>query len=679
LKRLLRVCILFILAQTVQAEFSQGVSYSPSVDPDRYEERRRYLDALHLIHTNQFSKLKKVKPALRTYALYPYLEYTEMAYRISRYKPADIQAFTDQYADTPLIEPLVQHWLDRQAKKGSWQTFRDGYESAVLGKPGSLQLPTTVTPTKILNCHYGYSLYKTGQTSAAMQEAEKLWLVGFSQPDECDPIFQVWRGNGGITPEIAWERFSLSLKNGEKKLSNYLLRFIHKDDKSFASNYRLVHLKPRTLQRYSAFRRDHVRNREIILHGVKRLARSDPEAAVETLNRYATMHNFDPEALEETYASIGRYLAGRSDDVEATANLPVNMHNHPGLVEARLRQSLRVGDWRNVIVLTGLLPEAERDSARWQYWRARVLEQSAEAADRNDAIEIFRRLAAERSFYGFLSADIVGSSYSFEDEPVDVSLEEILALEQMPGIQRALELFSLGERSKARREWYFSTREFSQVERAIAARVALRWGWYKVAIQTMIDAGSWNQLDFRFPMAYQDNFIAHARRANIPVPWSLAIARQESAFMPDAKSSAGAMGVMQLMPGTAKLVANRIGARYQDKSSLTEPDFNIKLGTHYLGQMLRRFDNNRILASAAYNAGPGRVERWNDPALPFDVWIEVIPFTETRNYVQNVLMFSNIYSRRMQESPPLIYEHERSYFSDQQITVRGPAGPAKNS
>jgi len=149
--------------------------------------------------------------------------------------------------------------------------------------------------------------------------------------------------------------------------------------------------------------------------------------------------------------------------------------------------------------------------------------------------------------------------------------------------------------------------------------------------------------------------------------------------MPDAKSSAGAMGVMQLMPGTAKLVANRIGARYQDKSSLTEPDFNIKLGTHYLGQMLRRFDNNRILASAAYNAGPGRVERWNDPALPFDVWIEVIPFTETRNYVQNVLMFSNIYSRRMQESPPLIYEHERSYFSDQQITVRGPAGPAKNS
>ena len=679
MKRLLRFLVLLMLGQTAHAEFSHGASYSASVDPDRYEDRRRYLDALHLIQTSQFSELKKVKPTLRTYALYPYLEYTEMAYRISRYGPDDIQAFADQYTDTPLVEPLVQHWLARQAKKGSWRTFSEGYESAILGKPGTLQLSQTIATTRILSCHYGYSLYKTGRTGAAMQEAEKLWLVGYSQPDECDPIFQVWRGNDGITPDIAWQRFSLSLKNGEKKLSQYLLRFIHKDDKPFASNYRLVHLKPKTLQRYSAFRRDHARNREIILHGVRRLARSDPEAAVLTLNRYSTMHNFDPEALEDAYASLGRYLAGRIDDVEATADLPVNMHNHPKLVEALLRQSLRVGDWRNVFVLTGLLPEEVRESARWQYWRARALEKSTDAADREDATEIFSGLAAERSFYGFLSADILGSHYSFEDEPVDVSLDEMLALEYMPGIQRALELFSLGERSKARREWYFSTAEFSPSERAIAASVALRWGWHKIAIQTMIDAGTWNHLDFRFPIAYQDNFVAHARHANIPVPWSLAIARQESAFMPDAKSSAGAMGLMQLMPGTAKLVASRIGARYSDKSSLTEPDFNIRLGTHYLGQMLRRFDNNRILASAAYNAGPGRVERWNDPALPFDVWIEVIPYAETRNYVQNVLMFANIYSRRMQESPPLIYEHERAYFSDRQITVSEPDTQAKNS
>ena len=138
--------------------------------------------------------------------------------------------------------------------------------------------------------------------------------------------------------------------------------------------------------------------------------------------------------------------------------------------------------------------------------------------------------------------------------------------------------------------------------------------------------------------------------------------------MPDARSSAGALGVMQLMPATARLVANRIGARYKTNSELTQTDLNIRLGTHYLGQMLRRYQNNRILASAAYNAGPGRVDRWLDPSLPFDVWIETIPFKETRGYVQNVLIFSSIYARQLDEVQPLIYEHERTYFSDQQVT-----------
>ena len=123
------------------------------------------------------------------------------------------------------------------------------------------------------------------------------------------------------------------------------------------------------------------------------------------------------------------------------------------------------------------------------------------------------------------------------------------------------------------------------------------------------------------------------------------------------------------MPTTAQIVAKKLGVTYKNNSSLTEPDLNIKLGTNYLSERLRRFDNNRILASAAYNAGPGNVGKWLDPSMPFDVWIEIIPFSETRGYVQNVLMFSSIYSRRMNEKQPLIYPHERNYFSPQQVTA----------
>ena len=650
--------ILLLLASATTA--TSPVSYSPSVDADRFNQRQLYLDAMHLIRTSQFSRLQKLKPRLSDYTLYPYVEYFEMIYRISRQSAADIQAFAEQYSDTPLVDPLVHHWLKNLAKRGQWQTFLTHYENFVV--------EGQVAGDKDVSCHYGFALYKNGLTDQAFRQAEELWLVGYSQPDTCDPIFQVWRAADGITRDLAWNRLALSLKENEKKLSSYLLRFIHKSDKSAAANFRLVHLKPRTIKNYRSFREDSPRNREIILHGAARLARTDPKDAVQALQHYESNFRFDPERLEQTYARIGRYRAGSSSDADLVDELPVNLNRHPMLVEASIRQSLKQGDFSNVLVLIGLLPGELQASPRYQYWKGRVLNRSLDPADREIASTIFRELATTRSFYGFLAADLIGENYNFEEESVPISRDQILSLEESPGIQRALELFALDERTRARREWYFSTTGFSLIEQQIAANVALRWGWYKAAIQSMINANAWNHLEYRFPIAFQDNFISHARRANIPVEWSLAIARQESAFMPDAKSSAGALGIMQLMPATARLVADRIGARYKSNHELTGTDLNIRLGTHYLAQMLRRYDNNRILASAAYNAGPGRVDRWLDPSLPFDIWIEAIPFAETRSYVQNVLMFSSIYARQIDEVQPLIYDHERTYFSDQQVT-----------
>lgn len=657
MKQLTFLILLFFPA-VLWADFSRGVAYDPSQLDDRFEQRQRYSNAMHLIKTSQFSRLQGEKPKLRTYPLYPYLIYAELSYRISRQNEADINAFETQHRDTPLVQPLLKHWLKNLVKRNQWQTFLDHYDR--------------VSPNKELACRHAYALHKVGRESEAMKAAAELWTVGFSQPDECDPIFNVWRGKNGMTPQIAWQRFSLSLAANNKKLSSYLLRFVDKKDKTFANNFRLVHQKPETIKRYSAFSNTHHRNREIILHGVKRLARKDPGAAISALQHYTTVHQFDTTLLESTYAELGRQLASRTDETVLADSLPINQKNHPELLEARLRQSLRLAQWSDVLVLINLLPEELKQTPRWQYWRARVLAQSEDLADRGIASNVFARLARERSFYGFLSADFLNLGYSFEEQKTPVTAEQVLALEATPGISRALELFALGERSRARREWYFSTQDFSVSEQAVAAQVALRWGWYKIAIQTMINAGAWDELNYRFPLAYQDHFIEHARSANIPMPWSMAVARQESAFMPDAKSRAGALGVMQLMPGTAKLVAGKLGVSYANNRSLTEPGLNIKLGTHYLGQMLRRFDNNRILASAAYNAGPGRVQRWLNPNLPFDVWIEIIPFKETRNYVQNVLMFSNIYSRRLDDNQPLLYPHERDHFSPARITSLPP-------
>jgi len=256
----------------VNADFSRGANYSGAASPDRFQQRQTYLDAVHLIRTNQYSRFNKLKPQLRTYSLYPYLVYTEMSYRISRQTEQDILEFVEQNQDTPLTEPLLQHWFANLAKRGEWDLLVKHVDK--------------VTPSKAVACHHGYALYKTGQHDLAMARAQELWQVGFSQPDECDSLFKIWRDNGGLTSEQAWQRFAMSVKGNETKLSSYLMRFLDRKDKSFASNYRLVHAKPHTVKRTRAFRKQNIRNREIILHGVRRLARSQPEDALTTLGRY---------------------------------------------------------------------------------------------------------------------------------------------------------------------------------------------------------------------------------------------------------------------------------------------------------------------------------------------------------------------------------------------------------
>ncbi|MCB1646322.1 MAG: lytic transglycosylase domain-containing protein, partial [Pseudomonadales bacterium] len=330
------------------------------------------------------------------------------------------------------------------------------------------------------------------------------------------------------------------------------------------------------------------------------------------------------------------------------------------------------------LVMLNLLPDATQATSRWQYWKARILALTGEPTETTAATEIYRQLAGGRNFYGFLAADRLGLPYNFEDEPADVGMEEILSLESTPGIERALELFAMGDLVQARREWFSTTRQFSHREKIVAAQVGRKWGWHKQAIQSMIDAEAWNDLSVRFPLAYLDTFVSAARKTDIPSQWGMAIARQESAFMADARSGAGAMGLMQLLPDTARMTARRNGIPYKSRQDLIDPHTNITLGTAYLGAMLRRFNNNRVIASAAYNAGPSRVSGWQDGSLPLDVWIETIPFTETRNYVQNVLMFSTIYGRLTGHDIPLIYPSEWEDFAAEkplQSVALNPAQP----
>jgi soluble lytic murein transglycosylase len=259
-------------------------------------------------------------------------------------------------------------------------------------------------------------------------------------------------------------------------------------------------------------------------------------------------------------------------------------------------------------------------------------------------------LAGERDYYGFLAADRVGQVYRFGHDAVPFTETDLAAAEALPGIARARELLRVGLTIDARREWRDAIRDLDDRQLEIAAVLAGRWGWHDRAIVTVARADHFDDLDLRFPLVYQDLVLSNARATGLDPAWVYGVMRQESAFWEDARSRSGALGLMQLMPSTARETARRLRERVDDVYDLLSPPKNIRLGVAYLRRVLDRFDGHQGLATAAYNAGPGRVRSWLPGSHPLaaDIWVDTVPFNETRGYVKRVMAYTAIYEHRLE-------------------------------
>ena len=399
--------------------------------------------------------------------------------------------------------------------------------------------------------------------------------------------------------------------------------------------------------------------------GLRRLARQNPEKAASLLDTYATNMHFSRDEKVAIAREIGLTFARRYD----SRGLDIMTQYDPELrdntvTEWRLRLLLRLGRWEDAYQLTRKLPQDLATTSRWRYWQARSLEL---AEPKNPQAQVlFKKVANERDFYGFLAADRAQTPYQLNNRPLVLSPQLIKKVRNTPGVQRALEFHDRGQVVDGRREWYYVSRLFSRDEMVAQAKLAYDLKWYFPAIRTISQAQYWDDLDIRFPMAHRDTLVREAKLRGLHSSWVFAITRQESAFMDDARSGVGASGLMQLMPATAKETARKFSIPLASPQQVLNPDKNIQLGAAYLSQVHGQFNGNRVLASAAYNAGPGRVRQWLKGAnhLGFDVWIESIPFDETRQYVQNVLSYSVIYGQKLNAPQPVVDWHER-YFDDQ--------------
>jgi soluble lytic murein transglycosylase len=627
-----------------------SVTLEASAAASLAQQRLFYDEAKRALAKGDSGPYRMYANALADYPLEPYLAYDELTYRLKSASNAEIEKFLAEHGDLPQANWMKLRWLRWLAERGDWKPFVKYYDPKM-----------NFTE---LDCLNGQHQLISGQTAEGYASAEKLWLVGKSQPDACEPLFSMWANAGQMTETMRWKRLKLAVQARNYSLASHLTQTLP----TLGSQGQLmidVAQKPAMLSQTARFTPASQTMADVVSIGLRRLAKQDPEKAISLLNDYTQRLPFSAEEKVAIAREIGLTLAKSFDD----RALPIMTQYDPELrdntvTEWRARLLLRLGRWSEANQLIRRMPADLASTNRWRYWQARS-QQLADPNNQGAALLLYQPVSKERDFYGFMAADQLKTPYQLTNKPLLLDPKLVQKVRNTPGIRRALEFHDRGQIVDGRREWYHVSRLFSRDELVAQARLAYDKQWYFPAIRTISQAQYWDDLDVRFPMAHQNTLVREAKVRGLHSSWVFAITRQESAFMDDARSGVGASGLMQLMPGTAKETARKFSIPFAPQQ-LLDPDKNVQLGAAYLSQVHGQFNGNRVLASAAYNAGPGRVRQWlkGSNHLAYDVWVETIPFDETRQYVQNVLSYAVIYGFKLNAPQPLVDWHER-FFDDQ--------------
>ncbi|UTW13302.1 transglycosylase SLT domain-containing protein [Marinobacterium rhizophilum] len=634
MKPLSLMCATLVLGCAVSLPSSAA---SPSGTDTYARERASYQQAKKAAAAKDWDTFESISAQLRHYPLYPYLEYEQMERRLASASQSQIDQFTATHGDTPLASRLQRSWVNQLARQQAWH----GILQAMAKNP--------LSGTKY-QCLELEARLHTGDTTRAYAGAAELWNVGSSQPNSCDALFNSWIKSGQLTSDIALSRFFKAIEAGNDSLAKYVQRYLSQaDHKAVSDLFLKVSSDPRLLANPKLLSSGNPLHGRIAAHGIRDLARKDLLQSFDLWLRDRDRLMLDPQRR----TTLDRYFGVRMGknflpDYEARmARLDPDFQQEE-VTEWRIRNALTRLDWPRVQQLISKLPAELQANERWLYWNSVAIDSTGKGSNSPESLA---RLLGSRNFYSFLAAEMHDRPYDLQDEPGNFDSTQLDRLEQSPAFRRMRELLRLNETYQARSEWNLAQTRLSDNDRHAAAHVASRWDWHDQAIRGAISSKRWNDLSIRFPHPYKALFKQYAADRGINRTWALSIARQESAFQAAVQSGAGARGLMQLMPATATQTAKRYSVPYRNSVDLNDPQTNIALGTAYLAQMLERFNGNRVFATAAYNAGPHRVSRWLEERgdLPLDIWIETIPFDETRNYVQNVLAFGVIYDVRDQQ------------------------------
>jgi soluble lytic murein transglycosylase len=601
------------------------------------------------------ASFEQISEELHGYVLYPYLQYEDYRNRRSTVPADEMAEFLDNHEGWAFTNGLRSAWLKTLAKKGRWADLVTHSES--------------VTDT-LLRCQRARGLIILKQTDGLLSEAQKLWAVGKSQVDECDPVFAWLVNNDGIPESLAWERIRLSILAGNRSLAIYLARYVSGDQRRILEEWnKLSRGGYSRLERASNWPDDEV-GRMLTATSLQRLARKDASAAAAKFSSLDGHFSWGDARRFALLRDIALYSAVglEADTGEFMAQVP-GIYRDSQLLEWWARFLLSKGDWPGLITVIGQMPEDTRNDERWRYWLAQAELRSGQAGTVSESL---RELAKQANYYGFLAADELGLTYNICPLQAGVQRAEIDQLASAEGFQRALELRKAELDNWATAEWSLATRRLPTSELKIAAALAHQENWHDRAIFALGNSGDLRFYDWRFPLLWETDIKREAASNKIDPAWVYGTIRSESAMVETARSSANALGLMQITPATGKQVARKHGIAWHGSSQLKTAEGNLPIGSAYLGDLLKDYRHNPVLVSASYNAGPNAVRRWLDtrPQGEAAIWVETLPYFETRDYVPRVMAFTTIYDWRL-GGPVKRVSERMPHIESGKISVKG--------
>ena len=592
-----------------------------------------FLEARDAFQRGDIVKLNERAAKLdEDYALTPYVRYWQLRSRLADAQQSEIVAFLGRNDGSLVADRLRADWLRQLARNSDWTAFLREY-------------PKLGTADTELACFASQARMARGD-SGVLSQARPLWFTAQVLPESCLPIFKAMFDKQMLTAEDSWSRVRLALENGNLTGAKMLQVYLPVGERPDVKSLESIAKRPQRYLDKAPLLLKTRGQRELAVFALYKTAESWPEIAADHMRRIAG--KLPDDEREYAWAQIAS-VASRNLHAGALAWFK-NAGN--GMNDRQLawyvRSALRAGNWSEVLAAVNAMSAPERLRPQWRYWRARALIALGHPAEAN---LLLAPLSNEFNFYGQLAAEELGTSISSAPQTYHPSGEEVDAIAADRGIKRALALYRAGLRYEGALEWQWSIKDYEDKQLLAAAILAVRNDWYERAIDTAERTVILHDFGLRYPAPYRKLVQDYSQQLDLDEAWVYGLVRQESRFVHTARSSAGASGLMQLMPATARWVAKRLGM-IGHHTTLTETvDSNIGLGTYYLRQVLDSVDKHMVLASAGYNAGPRRAREWAaSRPLEGAIYIETIPFAETREYVKKVMNNTLFYARLFHQS-----------------------------